>query len=55
MRQRLTISIFLLASLVLLPAMSFGQQRGAGFGGRGLGAAPAPSNQPFDAKDFNGI
>jgi len=55
MRQRLTISIFLLAGLVLLPLMSFGQQRGAGFGGRGRGAAPPPSNQPFDPKDFNGI
>jgi hypothetical protein len=55
MRQRLTISIFLFAGLVLLPLISFGQQRGAGFGGRGRGAAPPPSNQPFDAKDFNGI
>src|SRR5262245_31600196 len=54
MRQRLTISIFLLASLVLLSAMSFGQQRGAGFGGRGRAARPV-SNQPFDPKDFNGI
>ena len=56
MRQRLRVSIFLLASLILLSAMSFAQQRGAGFGGRGRGAAAAPrSNAPFDAKDLNGI
>ena len=54
MRLRFTASIFVLAGLVLLPAMSFAQQRGAGFGGRGRAAAP-PSNQPFDPKDFNGI
>ena len=54
MRQRLTISIFLLASLVLFPLMSFSQQRGAGFGGRGRAPRPA-SNQTFDPKDLSGI
>jgi hypothetical protein len=56
MRQRFTTSIFVLAGLVLLPAMLFSQQRGAGFGGRGRGAAPPPpTNQPFDPKDLSGI
>ncbi len=55
MRHRFTSLILLLAALILLPSLSFGQRGGGGFGG-GRGRAPAPvSTEPFNAKDYNGV
>src|SRR5438034_8999689 len=54
MRNILMRFSLVLLSLILLPSFASAQRGGAGFGGRGRPPA-APSTEPFDSHDFNGI
>ena len=54
MRNLLMRFSLVLLSLILLPSFASAQRGGAGFGGRGRPPA-APSAEPFDPHDFNGI